>query len=476
MSEAIQGPTPTEYAWGPQLGPQLAAIDTACWVDELFFGGAVFGGKSDFLIGDFAQDLEQGPLWQGILFRRHGPELHELIRRSQEIYPYLGGQWKEAKKEWHWEDGPFAGASLLMRHLENEKDVMLYMGHSYSWIAWDELPNMATMEPYRMMISRLRGPAKNKRIRSTGNPGGLCHNEIKAHFGIAEHPKGNVPLRHSKSKMTRMFLPSFLHDNKIGIEADPDYENRLEGLQDPELIRAWKFGDWNAIRGNYFSKFNQSGCMVDPFEIPKHWPLIGCMDYGESNPTWFGILTRDYDGRVFVVDEYCRRDTGGAEHCRGILSLLETSPYLKQREPEPEKKLDMIMAPSDMKIKRKPGEAKLETSAWETFADHNLHLTPANMHRVQGARNMKDLLYNGRLFFFEGTTERVLSSIGTVQRSTTDPEDVAKVGDDHPYDGLRYGINHLWTPQVVKVPDPNSAQNLIDRLNEVGEFQRGKYG
>jgi hypothetical protein len=134
------------------------------------------------------------------------------------------------------------------------------------------------------------------------------------------------------------------------------------------------------------------------------------------------------------------------------------------------------MAPGDMKIKRKPGEAKLETSAWDTFADFNLHLTPANMHRVQGARNVKDLLYNGRLFFFEGTTERILSSIGTVQRDDKNPEDVKKVGDDHPYDGMRYGINHLWTPQAVKVASPHSAQNLIDRLNEVGEFQRSKYG
>ena len=472
MSEAL------DYSWGPQLGPQLAAIDTARWVQELFYGGAVFGGKSDFLLGDFAQeeDMLQGPLWRGIIFRRHGPELHELIRRSQEIYPHIGGQWKEAKKEWHWEDGPFKGAELLMRHLDNEKDFMLYMGHSFSWQGWDELPNMTTLNPYRMMISRLRGKAKHKRIRATGNPGGLCHNEIKEHYGMSDFPQGNTPLYHAKSKMTRMFIPSKLQDNKIGMESDPEYEDRLEALGDPELIRAWKDGDWNAILGNYFSRFRSDQCTVAPFEIPKHWPVIGCLDYGESNPTWFGVLTRDYDGRVFVVEEYYQGDTGGADHCRNILSLLETSPYLKQREPEAHLKCDMIMAPGDMKIKRKPGEAKLETSAWDTFADFNLHLTPANMHRVQGWRNIKDLLYNGRLFFFEGTTERILSSIGTVQRDDKNPEDVKKVGDDHPADGLRYGINHLWTPQAVKVANPHSAQNLIDRLNEVGEFQRSKYG
>jgi hypothetical protein len=38
--------------WMPQPGPQEKAI-RASFVDELFFGGARGGGKSEFLLGDF---------------------------------------------------------------------------------------------------------------------------------------------------------------------------------------------------------------------------------------------------------------------------------------------------------------------------------------------------------------------------------------------------------------------------------------
>ena len=59
-------------AWKPQEGPQSAAI-RAVFVDELFYGGAAGGGKSDFLLGDFLQDVFQGASWQGLAKRFHAP-------------------------------------------------------------------------------------------------------------------------------------------------------------------------------------------------------------------------------------------------------------------------------------------------------------------------------------------------------------------------------------------------------------------
>ena len=44
--------------WEPQRGPQTIAI-AASWVDELFFGGARGGGKSDFLLGDYYEGVEE---------------------------------------------------------------------------------------------------------------------------------------------------------------------------------------------------------------------------------------------------------------------------------------------------------------------------------------------------------------------------------------------------------------------------------
>ena len=83
---------PEQYSWAAQPGPQRTAVWMGSAVDELFYGVAVFGGKSDFLLGDFAQDLDQGPKWKGVLFRLSYPDLEEIIDRSHEIYPHCGGE------------------------------------------------------------------------------------------------------------------------------------------------------------------------------------------------------------------------------------------------------------------------------------------------------------------------------------------------------------------------------------------------
>lgn len=452
-------------AWWPQEGKQRQAVLMGCAIDELFYGGAAGGGKSDFLVGDFLQDLDQGSNWRGIMFRQTHPELEEIIDRTNEIYPYLGGDFLVGKNVWKFSNG----AQLRLRHLETADDFKKYMGHSFSWIGWDELPLMPSLRPYNMMKSRLRGPAQNKRIRSTGNPGGRCHNEVKEYFGIDRWPKGMVPLKDGASGMTRLFIPSKVQDNKILLRDDPGYPQRMLSLGDEELVRAWLDGDWNATVGSYFSRFSKK-CIIQPFEVPESWPLFLCMDYGEENPTVAAILAIDYDDRVFVIDEYYRAQTGGADHARGIKAMVENCLFTQKR------KMRTSLAPSDMWISRKPGEAGLAWSPKDSFHKEGFFLTKANMDRVNGWRAMKDLLYNERMFFFNGHTEHIVSSISTVQRDPNNPEDVLKGGDDHGADCARYGINHVYKPRKLpKVPHSHSGGAVLDSLTEIGG-KVGRYG
>src|SRR5262245_4245467 len=121
------GPRVIGPVWSAQTGPQLEAI-MATWADELFYGGAAGGGKSDFLLGDFLQDVTTyGRNWIGILFRRTYNELEELIRRSREIYPGSGADWHEQQKMWTWPNG----ATLRMRYIERDNDATRYQGHQY---------------------------------------------------------------------------------------------------------------------------------------------------------------------------------------------------------------------------------------------------------------------------------------------------------------------------------------------------------
>ena len=69
--------------WIPQSKPQwLAFLSRA---DELFYGGAAMGGKSDMLLG-LAGEAHQ----KSIIFRRVFPNLRSIIERSRQIYNFEG--------------------------------------------------------------------------------------------------------------------------------------------------------------------------------------------------------------------------------------------------------------------------------------------------------------------------------------------------------------------------------------------------
>src|SRR4051812_29393640 len=146
------------------------------------FGGARGGGKSDYLLGDFLQDIDQGEKWAGIIFRRSYPELEELIKRAKAIYLPLGATWKVADKTFVFP----TGATLKMRHVDTEDDCEKYQGHQYAWIGWDELTNWPNLNSYKKLKACLRGASDGgvrfKRIRCSANPGGVGHHAVKAYF------------------------------------------------------------------------------------------------------------------------------------------------------------------------------------------------------------------------------------------------------------------------------------------------------
>jgi len=450
--------------WSPQVGPQSDASAARTFCDELMYGGAVFGGKTDFLLGDFATDVGQGKAWAGILFRQSFPELEEVIERSMELYSQMGAEYQVGTKTWRWP----SGALLRLRSLDTVDDFTKYMGFSYAWIGWDELPLHASMKPYHRMKSRLRGPGRHKRIRATGNPGGRCHSEIKEYFGIGTWPKGYHLIPDAETGMSRMFIPSRVRDNQIGLSADPGYVDRLKGVGDPELVKSWLDGDWDSVVGAYFGMFRRSAAEVEPFEIPQNWPVFTCGDYGEVNPTWWGIIAVDSDDDVWVVDEYYRAGAGGADHARGIRDMVANCPYIRISRPR------LNLAPADMWTKRRPGEASQALAPQDSFAKLGVHLTRANMDRVNGWRNLKDLMYASRIKFFKGRTSRVLDSIASVMRDEHNPEDVLKGGDDHPADGLRYGINHVYKARKAPESVPTgvgSGQHLLDMIKGMGDLE-----
>jgi Terminase large subunit, T4likevirus-type, N-terminal len=296
-----QGQSSTAIAWAPQPGPQTEAI-MADWCPELFYGGAAGGGKSDFLLGDFLQDVPTyGRNWAGILFRRTYNELEELIRRSREIYPASGAVWHEQAKTWTWPNG----AQLRMRYVERDADATRYQGHAYTWIGWDELTQWPTDYAYRFLRGRLRSAhaVPTKRIRAAANPGGVGHHWVKAYF-VDPASGGYTPITDPVTKAKRIFVPAKLRDNKILLASDPTYADRLRGLSSSAMVRAWLEGDWTVIEGAYFDCWRYDKHVVEPFPVPDGWTRFRSMDWGSAKPFsvgWWTIASDDLrSGERFI--------------------------------------------------------------------------------------------------------------------------------------------------------------------------------
>lgn len=432
--------------WSPQPGPQTEAI-AADWCPELLYGGAAGGGKSDYLLGDFLQDVPTyGPFWRGVLFRRTYPELQELIGRSHEIFPQTGATWYESDKEWHWNNGAF----LRMRYLERDPDCTRYQGHQYTWIGWDELTQWPTLYAYRYLRARLRsaGYVPTKRIRATANPGGLGHMAVKEYF-IDPWPQGYRPIMDEKTGLERMFIPSRIQDNAILLANDPEYIKRLKGLGSDALVRAWLEGDWSVIDGAFFDCWSPGRHVLAPFEIPADWTRFRAFDWGSAKPFsvgWWAIVGDDFrtGGGVLVprgaLVRY--REWYGASAPNTGLKLTAESVAEGIREREDGDQISYSVA--DPAIFSQDGGPSIA----ERMASKGVVFRRADNKRVSQAgamggwdqmrsRLVGDADGNPMIFCFS-TCKDSIRTIPALQHDATRPEDLDTDGEDHAADEWRY--------------------------------------
>jgi hypothetical protein len=472
--------------WRAQTGPQLTAIQHDD-IDELLYGGAVFGGKSDFLLGDFAQDVPRpyGKHWHGILFRKSYKQLEELISRSKEIYPnwFPGCRWsgssKEIEKAWIWPNG----ATLKMRHMDSDDDWLEYWGHSYTWIGWDELGNWASDIPYMRMKARLRcaqAVIPNMRIRSSANPGGPGHQWVKRYFGIDLHPLGGVELRpRDGSNTTRMFVKARLSDNKIGMSNDPGYEKRLEGMGSPDLVRSLKDGDWNIIAGAYFPEFEVHRHVMPAFEIPKTWTRIRAMDWGSARPfcvIWAAVadgVTYPFVPRGALV---CYREWYGwngkpNEGCR--MTAEEVGSGITRLE-SPEKMNDAVLDPSAFERDGGPSIAERMNVGFRRADNSRV----AQVGRMGGWDQLRARLrgFDGKpqIYFFPNC-EHTIRTLPALQHDAHKIEDVDTNAEDHAGDTVRYLVmSRPYTNDAPKKDPPafETSLTIAELIKRQGEKRR----
>ena len=417
----------------PQPGPQAHYL-SAKFCPEIFYGGARGGGKTAGSLLDFLQDIHIGKPWKGILFRRTFPELEEVIVQAKEFFGPTGAIYHETKKTFQFP----TGATYKLRALEKPRDAEKYQGHQYTHITWEELGNWPDLRAYDMLKACLRSPfdVPFKRIRATGNPGGVGHYEIKKRF-VDPCPTGYKLI--SDEKGERMFIPAKVTDNQILLENDPEYIDRLKAVGSPQLVRAWLEGDFSAIEGSFFPEFGIKH-ILEPFKVPNHWHRIRAYDHGYASPfavLWGAVSSgKDDEG----VQHRCRKGSiviyrewyGSSEGNEGQrLDPREIAKGIRERE---EEQIDQYV--SDPAIFKTEGGPSIA----EEFYNHGIKWTRADNQRLPGWLQIRLRLKAQKLpmIYFFSTCTNVIEQLPLQQHCQRNPEDLDTTGEDHLADTLRY--------------------------------------
>lgn len=299
--------------------------------DEVLYGGAAGGGKSDALLID-ALGLNQDPpailnaRYRALLIRRSFPEVRDLVNRSRMVYPRVcdGARFKEADHEWEFP----SGARVEFNYTESESDVFRFQGREFQWIGIDELTHHPTIAPWNFLKSRLRSPDKTLKryMRAGTNPGGPGHQWVQDYWNIDEDGSPTRfdfevkdPATGKVSAISRRFIPARLDDNPHLRESG--YREALLSLPEAQR-RAWLEGRWDLIQieGAIFKAELERAYEDKRIRPVPYDPLIPVDTYwdlgvGDATSIWF---RQDVGQEVRVVD-YFEASGEGLPYYAGVL-------------------------------------------------------------------------------------------------------------------------------------------------------------
>ena len=428
----------------PQAGPQSDFL--SCPADEIFYGGARGGGKSQGILLDFCKHaFEHGENVSGILFRRTYPELEDLQNKAHKIFPYLKAIWRAQARQWIFP----SGASLKMRYLSNEDTANNYIGHEYTWMGFDQLDLWPKQNTVDKLKANLRNPyGIPSRMVATGNPGGVGHNWIKERYIDPAKPRTLIT---TENGSTRCFIPAKVTDNKILLDADPKYIDRLKESGPEWLVRAWLDGDWDIVAGGMFDDvWKRDVHVLEPFEIPNHWRVDRSFDWGSSAPfsvQWWAESdgTPISDGRVwprgtlFHIAEWYG--------CNGIpnegIKMLASEIARGILDTERNMKMRVLTGCADPAIFTSQNGVSISDDMarigvrWDR-ADNTRKVGWEKMRRMLKASLAEKMEERG-LFVFS-TCRHFIRTIPSLPRDPRDLDDLDTTSEDHIADACRYRI------------------------------------
>lgn len=301
----------TQIKIKPQPGPQEQFLK--CDADVSFYGGAAGGGKSFALLLEPLYDVHN-PEFGGVIFRRTTKQVTAeggLWDTATDLYSMIGAKPNNADLFFRFP----SGAKVTFSHLEHEKNRLDWQGSQIPFIGFDEITHF-TWKQFIYMLSRNRSVSgARSRIRGTLNPdpdhwarrfvdwwidkdgfaikeksGVLRYFIVRGDDIIWGETKEEIRKKYPDSiPKSFTFIASSLSDNKILMQADPNYLANLQAL--PRVERAQLLdGNWNvrATSGSYFKRSDVEIIEAAPVlrKVVRAWDQAGTDKKDASDPDW----------------------------------------------------------------------------------------------------------------------------------------------------------------------------------------------
>ena len=514
-SAKATAPAP-EIVWRPLPGSQTIALDSRC--DHTLYEGARGPGKTVTQLMRFLRNVGKGygQFWRGVIFDLEFDHLSGIVTESKKWFGKFGDGAKfyesTSAYKWVWP----TGEELLFRHVKKISDYEGFHGHEYPFIGWNELTKHANGDLYDKFMSVNRSsfdPVKNTpkdakgnyltpdgkplppiplEVFSTTNPNGPGHNWVKRRF-INAAPRGKVvrteveifnPQTQQNEKVVKTQVAIF-GSYRENIYLPPGYVAELESIKDPNLRKAWLYGDWDVTAGGAIDDLWQSHLHIVPrFVVPQSWRIDRSYDDGSSHPFSVGWWAEadGTDARIILQD--------GTEYtfCPQPGSLIQIFEWYGTEELGTNKGLKLsasniaqgiidrevsMMAngwiysqpwpgPADNRI-RQVIDAELDTTE-KLMSKKGVRWIESDKSpgsRIIGLQLLRDRLEatiknEGPGIYFMSNCVASIELLPTLPRDPVKIDDVDTKAEDHCYDMVRYrvlkGANKAATKVKIAMP------------------------
>ncbi len=447
---------------------QVAAYESEA--TEILYGGAAGGGKSFFMRVAAILWCSSIPGLQVYLFRRTYDDLIKNHIEGSKGFRSLLSSWEQQGwvKIVEAEIRFWNGSKIYLCHCEHEKHRFKYQGAEIHVLLIDEL-TLFTDTIYRFLRTRVRMTSINipeqfagcfPRILCGSNPGNIGHGWVKSTF-IMDGDNKAIPMQirqmpEEEGGMLRQYIPATLDDNPTMAMDDPNYRNRIRGLGNAALVKAFEKGDWDAVAGSFLEGvWDPEVHIVEPFQIKSNWKVWRAMDWGFAKPYSVHWYAMDEDGVCYIWRELYgwggKANLGSREQASAVAAKI-----VEIEKHDHRLGFDYRMNPADSAIFAEIGGSK---SIGKIFRDKGVKWVEAykgHRSRVNGAQLIVEMLKTNKLKVFS-TCKHWIRTVPALMPDENNPEDVNSSLEDHAWDETRYALL-----PVRRTPDEEqkSAEDL----------------